>query len=263
MAKTYLDAIVAAHRQRAQSDDRDWRQRSISVNPVSLEGALRAHRPQGNAVIAEIKRASPSKGVLQPNLNPAELALQYQTGGASAISVLTDVAHFGGSVTDLQLAHKAVALPILRKDFTVSMNDVLDTAEMGASCVLLIAAALDRVELRDFLHVASDVGLDALVEVHDEVEAAVAVELGATLIGVNQRDLHSFQVDTDRAERVVAALPETVVRVAESGFHTPAAVARAASAGFDAVLVGEAFVTSDNPTQMVKSFTGFPIGRSS
>lgn len=135
MASTYLDKILAAHRLRAESDARDWRRRSVSATPLSMEGALRHHRLDGNSVIAEVKRASPSKGVLHPNLDPSRLAREYRDGGASAISVLTDNAHFGGSSQDLALVRDAVDLPVLRKDFTVSINDVLDTAEMGASCV--------------------------------------------------------------------------------------------------------------------------------
>jgi len=257
---TYLDAIIAAHRNRVAHDERDWRQRSIVSTGVSLEAALRDHRHLGSAVIAEIKRASPSKGPLNPHLDPSVMARAYQDGGASAISVLTDREHFGGSFADLEAVRNAVLLPILRKDFTVSVNDVLDTAEVGASCVLLIVAALSREELREFLKVSRDIGLDALVEVHDEGEAAVAVDLGATMIGVNQRDLHTFHVDTERAQRVAASLCDDVVRVAESGFHSVAAVREAAAAGFDAVLVGEAFVTSEDPADVVRSFVGFPIG---
>lgn len=260
MASTYLDKILAAHRLRAERDGRDWRLRAVTVTPQPFESALRDHRLSGNSVIAEVKRASPSKGVLNAHLDPASLAREYRDGGATAISVLTDAAHFGGSPEDLRMVREAVNLPILRKDFTVCINDVIDTAEMGASCVLLIVAALSRDELREFLSVARDVGLDALVEVHDEVEATVALDLGASMIGVNQRDLHSFAVDVERAERVVAALPQGVVRVAESGFSSPNAVQRAAAAGFDAVLVGEAFVVSDNRTEAVHSFVGFPIG---
>jgi indole-3-glycerol phosphate synthase len=262
MAATYLDSIVASHRKRAAGDARDWRQRAVAPSAGGFGRALREHRSQGNAVIAEVKRASPSKGPLNANLDPASLAVAYRDGGASAISVLTDSDHFGGSVKDLIAVRNAVTLPILRKDFTVSVNDVLDTAEMGASCVLLIVAALSGEELKEFLLVSRDVGLDALVEVHDELEAAHAIELGASIIGVNQRDLHSFQVDADRARRVAAALPKDVVRVAESGFHSQVAVQEAAAAGFDAVLVGEAFVTSQDPTAAVQSFVGFEIGSS-
>lgn len=260
MARTYLDDILASHRRRAILDTRNPHRRIEVPERPSFRLAILEHRSLGNAVIAEVKRASPSKGDLHPDLSPTSLANEYVAGGASAISVLTDTDHFKGSVKDLQTVRDAVQLPILRKDFTVSVNDVLDTAEMGASCVLLIVAALSRAELAEFLRVSRDVGIDALVEVHDEAEAELALSLGADTVGVNQRDLHSFEVDVERAERVASILPVSVVRVAESGFHTADAVRRAASAGFDAVLVGEAFVTSAQPEVRVREFVGHPIG---
>ena len=263
MAPTYLDKIVAAHRARAESDSRDWRTRSVTPSGSSLAEALRLHRPEGNAVIAEVKRKSPSKGWLNEHLDPAQLAVSYVAGGASAISVLTDVPHFAGSEADLQLVRAAVEVPILRKDFTVSVNDVLDTVEMGASAVLLIVAVLTLDELREFHDVAISCGIDALVEVHDVAEAERALSIGATLIGVNQRDLHSFAVDAERAEKVASFLPEHVVAVAESGFSSSDAVRRAAGSGFDAVLVGENFVVASDPQDEVASFVGFPIGERS
>ncbi|MCX6508302.1 MAG: indole-3-glycerol-phosphate synthase [Actinobacteria bacterium] len=260
MTPTYLDKIVASHRARAARDARDWRVRSVQSDAHSLAAALRSHRGQGNAVIAEVKRKSPSKGWLSEYLDPKKLAASYASGGASAVSVLTDEEHFGGSVADLRLVREVVDVPLLRKDFTVSINDVLDTVEMGASAVLLIVSALSIDELREFHDVALSNGIDALVEVHDVEEADIALSIGATLIGVNQRDLHSFAVDAERAEKVAASIPSSVVAVAESGFGSPEAVRRAASSGFDAVLVGESFVTSSDPTTEVASFVGFPIG---
>jgi indole-3-glycerol phosphate synthase len=182
-------------------------------------------------------------------------------GGASAISVLTDVPHFAGSEADLRLVRTAVEVPILRKDFTVSINDVLDTVEMGASAVLLIVAALTLDELREFHKVAVSNGIDALVEVHDVAEAELALSIGATIIGVNQRDLHSFAVDVERAEQVAAFLPDHVIAIAESGFSSSDAVCRASASGFDAVLVGENFVVSSDPEAEVALFVGFPVGR--
>ncbi|MBU6234024.1 MAG: indole-3-glycerol-phosphate synthase [Acidobacteria bacterium] len=260
MARTYLDDIIAAHRHRASHDTRAWRDRSVEACGDSLRQAIVRHRPLGNAVIAEIKRRSPSKGELLRDWTIDDLGDFYVTGGASAISVLTDTDHFGGSVSDLTSTASRVSLPILRKDFTVSINDVLDTAEMGASCVLLIVAALSSEELAELTHVAGDIGLDCLVEVHDEAEAWSALEVGASMIGVNQRDLHTFEVDPDRAQRVAASLPDEVIRVAESGFHSSEQVALAAAAGFDAVLVGEAFVTAADPVATLRSFVGHPIG---
>jgi indole-3-glycerol phosphate synthase len=203
------------------------------------------------AVIAEIKRRSPSKGDLFPDLDPGLLAKQYADGGAACLSVLTDQAFFGGSQDDLQAARAAVAVPVLRKDFTVGPADVCDTRIMGADAVLLIVAALDDAELADLHALAVELGLDALVEVHDEPELERALAVGATLVGVNQRDLVTFEVDHDRARRVAAAMPADVVRVAESGVRGPEDAASLQAAGYDAVLVGETLVTSGDPTVAV------------
>jgi indole-3-glycerol phosphate synthase len=254
---TYLDRILAAHRTRARADDRALgplvaEARAQSV-PRGFGAALRAARETGPgvAVIAEVKRRSPSKGELAPGLDPAELARAYERGGAACLSVLTDTEFFGGSPDDLRAARAATRLPVLRKDFTVSPADVCDARIMGADAVLLIAAALDDDELSELHTLALDVGLDALVEVHDEEELDRALAIDAHLIGVNQRDLVTFEVDGDRAARVGRSMPETVVRVAESGITGPADAAELASAGFDAVLVGELLVTSGDPEAAV------------
>jgi len=199
------------------------------------------------AVIAEVKRRSPSKGPLAPGLDPVALARDYEAGGAAALSVLTDVEFFGGSVDDLDAARSACGLPVLRKDFTVDARDVVDARLMGADCVLLIAAALDQPELVDFLALARQIGLDALVEIHDERELERAVAAGADLIGVNQRDLVTFAVDTERALRMASQMPDGVVWVAESGITGPADATVLAEAGYHAVLVGESLVTSGDP----------------
>ncbi|MGH9181368.1 MAG: indole-3-glycerol phosphate synthase TrpC, partial [Acidimicrobiales bacterium] len=198
------------------------------------------------AVIAEVNRRSPSRGDLAPGLVAGVLAKSYGAGRAAALSVLTDEGFFGGSTADLAEARAVVELPLLRKDFTVSPRDVCDARVMGADAVLLIAAALDDAELADLSALsalAADIGLDALVEVHDEAEAERALAVGAGLVGFNQRDLTTFVVDTARAERVAAVLPAGVVAVAESGVRGPADAARLAAAGFHAVLVGESLVT--------------------
>ena len=199
------------------------------------------------AVIAEIKRRSPSKGELAPGLDATELARRYESGGAACLSVLTDVDYFGGSVEDLRAAREACSLPVLRKDFTVSARDVCDARLMGADCVLLIAAALDQEELCSFLALAHSIGFDALVEIHDEAELARAIAAGADLVGVNQRDLVTFEVDTARAVRMAPQMPDGVVRVAESGITGPDDAAVLSRAGYHAVLVGEHLVTSGDP----------------
>ncbi len=250
---TYLERILAAHRQAAAADRRD-----LSVLADQARAALPARpfasalrREDGVAVIAEIKRASPSRGPLAPSLDPAAVARSYQAGGAACLSVLTDEQFFRGSEADLVEARAATELPVLRKDFTVGPADVYDARRMGADAVLLIAAALSRSELEELTGLAAAVGLAALVEVHDEREAETAVELGADLIGVNQRDLETFEVDPARAERVAKILPTGVIRVAESGIRDAGDIRRLADAGFDAVLVGETLVTSADPAAAV------------
>jgi indole-3-glycerol phosphate synthase len=221
----------------------------MSVAPArGFRASLEALSANGEiAVIAEVKRRSPSKGDLAPGLDAAELAQRYERGGAACLSVLTDVDFFGGSIEDLKVARAACSLPILRKDFTVSARDVCDARIMGADCVLLIAAALDQLELESFLKLAHAIGFDALVEIHDEAELDRAVAAGADLIGVNQRDLVTFAVDTERAVRMAPQMPPGVIRVAESGITGPADAAELAEAGYHAVLVGEHLVTSGDP----------------
>ena len=203
-------------------------------------------------MIAEIKRRSPSKGDLRRRPRPSRAwPTEYAAGGATCLSVLTDEEFFGGSVADLQSARSATPLPVIRKDFTVDPRDVADARLMGADAVLLIVAALDPFELVEFHELACELGLDALVEVHDEPELEEALNAGATLIGVNQRDLVTFQVDHERAERMAAAIPTGVVKVAESGIRGADDARRLADAGYDALLVGESLVTSRQPAAAV------------
>ena len=199
-------------------------------------------------MIAEIKRRSPSKGDLAVDLDPAAVGSAYAAGGAACLSVLTDAEFFGGSVDDLQRARAATSLPVLRKDFTVSAHDVADARVMGADAVLLIAAALERSELIELHRLAAELGLDALVEVHDERELEIAVEAGAAIVGVNQRDLVTFEVDEQRAARMAPAIPDGVLKIAESGVGSPDAARRLADAGYDAILVGEHLVTAADPS---------------
>jgi indole-3-glycerol phosphate synthase len=250
---TYLDAILDVHRARARADRRPLgglvEQARALPPPRGFAAALAS--AEGLAVIAEVKRRSPSKGDLHADLDPAATAKAYEAGGASCVSVLTDADHFGGSAEDLAAARAAITLPVLRKDFTVDPRDVADARLMGADCVLLIAAALDDALLADCHALAAELGLDALVEVHDEAEADRALAVGAALIGVNQRDLVTFEVDTARAVRVAPTLPPGVVRVAESGITGPADAAVLAAAGYHAVLVGEHLVRSGDPAAAV------------
>ncbi len=251
---TYLDRILAAHRARAAADARPFEALLTSAQDVRepVRGFARALVGGDRlAVIAEVKRRSPSKGALSVELDPASLAAAYESGGATCLSVLTDTEHFGGSAADLRAARAGCALPVLRKDFTVAAADVCDARLMGADAVLLIAAALDDRALTDLHALTVELGLDALVEVHDEAEMQRAVAVGATLIGVNQRDLVTFAVDTDRAVRVGQVMPADAVRVAESGVRSAADARLLADAGYHAVLVGESLVTSTDPVAAV------------
>ena len=257
---TYLDAILAVHRARVADDDRDldWLidQAGASPPPRDFRGAIVAS--QGLAVIAELKRRSPSKGDLNAQLHPGDLGVAYAQGGATCLSVLTDAEHFGGSTSDLVEAREASGLPVLRKDFTVSALDVCDARLMGADAVLLIAAALDDDELAGFARLAADLDLAVLVEVHDEPELERAMAIDADLVGVNQRDLVTFEVDTDRAVRMAPLIPPSVVRVAESGVRDATDARHLADAGYDAVLVGESLVTAPDPSAAVASLRAVP-----
>jgi indole-3-glycerol phosphate synthase len=261
---TYLDEILAAHRAAAAIDGRDV---DALVAGAARCGVARGFaaaltRSDGLAVIAEIKRRSPSRGDLDPGLDPAEVARDYAGGGAACLSVLTDAEFFGGSADDLAAARAAGRLPVLRKDFTVAVADVADARLMGADAVLLIVAALGDEELVRLLSVSRQVGLDALVEAHDETEVRRALDAGAEVIGVNQRDLRSFAVDHERALRVVGAIPDDVVAVAESGIRDQGDARRLAEAGYRAVLVGETLMRAGDRRGAVASLVGHPVGRS-
>ena len=252
----YLDKIVQSHRENAA---REHRNLDELVAQAGLLPATRGFAEQlvvGSreqlCVIAEIKRKSPSKGVLHPDLIASNISALYEQGGASCLSVLTDEDFFGGSVEDLQSARASTSLPVIRKDFTVSEFDVVDARLMGADCVLLIAAALTNDELSRFFDLAIHIGLDVLVETHDESELDRALNVGANIVGVNQRDLITFEVDHARAERMASLIPPTVVRVAESGVRDAHDARRLRDAGYDAVLVGESIVTAVDPVSAVR-----------
>jgi indole-3-glycerol phosphate synthase len=260
----YLDRIVAAHRAEAAADDRDVEEileLAKQADPPRPFGdaVIAASAQRGMAVISEIKRRSPSKGVLDSDLDPAALAADYEEGGAACLSVLTDQEFFGGDPGDLRAARAACALPVLRKDFTVSALDVCDARVMRADAVLLIAAVLTDPELAAFLGLAGQCSLTALVEVHDELELHRALDAGATVIGVNQRDLRTFEVDRDRALTLGEKIPVGTIAVAESGIRDRGDVARLADAGYQGVLVGETLVRSLDRRAAVASLLG--VGR--
>jgi indole-3-glycerol phosphate synthase len=262
---TYLTEIVAAHRKVALADDRDLQkliELAQTMAPTrGFREALAAQATRGSGLIAEIKRRSPSKGPLALDLDPAVVAQEYEAGGATCLSVLTDGPAFGGSDTDLRAARAATRLPVLRKDFTVDSRDICDARLMGADAVLLIVAVLADAELEEFISLSEGVGLDALVEVHDERELERALGLGAQLVGVNQRDLVTFEVDIDRAVRLAGAMPPEVIAVAESGVRDGKDAARLAAAGYAAVLVGESIVTAVDHRSATAAMVGYPVTR--
>ena len=258
---TYLEEILTSHRARAAADRRvlgDLVEQALSTPPArDFAAALRA---DGLSCIAEIKRRSPSKGDLAAELQPDLLAKEYVSGGAACLSVLTDTEFFGGSSADLAVAREASGLPALRKDFTVQEADVVDARLMGADAVLLIVAALDDETLRSCAARAGELGLAALVEVHDDDELARALAAGSTMIGVNQRDLRSFEVDHDRACALARKIPSDVLAVAESGIRDADDARRLAAAGYDAILVGETLLRSDDRVGQVRDLVGHPVG---
>ncbi len=247
---TVLDGIVAGVRE-------DLAAREAHVPHAHLEAAVDAAAPAidaesalrapGLSLIAEVKRASPSKGALSDIPDPAALAGRYAAGGAAAVSVLTEGRRFGGSLADLDSVRRAVDLPVLRKDFMVSDYQLLESRAHGADIVLLIVAALDDAQLAAMLARTGELGMTALVEVHDEVETQRAVDAGATVIGVNARDLKTLAVHPDTFSRLRPLIPTGCVTVAESGISGPADAAAYAEQGADAVLVGEALVRTGDP----------------
>ncbi len=262
----YLETIIASHRAMAASDHRDLsqmiEQASVQADRLSpdrrsfTDAIDRGAQEDGMAVISEIKRRSPSKGDLDLTLDPAELAMEYEGGGAACLSVLTDLEFFGGSPDDLRAARQACALPVLRKDFTVSAFDLCDAVAMGADAVLLIVAALEDRELRSLLELAGRFSLAALVEVHDAPDLERALAAGARLVGVNQRDLRTFEVDHQRALALGGMMPADVLAVAESGIRDAEDVSALADAGYQAVLVGETLVRSGDRRRAVAELRG-------
>ncbi len=259
---TYLEEILASHRALAAADDR------VLADLVQLAKTTPAPRDfaaalggDGLSCIAEIKRRSPSKGDLDPDLRPELLAREYVAGGAACLSVLTDTDYFGGTPADLAAAREASGLPVLRKDFTVQEADVVDARLMGADAVLLIVAALEDEALRRCAALADELGLAALVEVHDEQELERALTAGSRIIGVNQRDLRTFQVDHERACELAARIPAGVLAVAESGIRDAGDARRLADSGYDAILVGEALVRAEDRAGQLRDLVGYPVGR--
>lgn len=251
-----LDSIVAATRQRLSENTSASRRNS---DLGTLESAAAAHTPRGFrnqlrrvaqngiAVIAELKKASPSKGLIRADFRPPELAQELELAGAAALSVLTDEQFFQGSLDYLRQASSSSSLPCMRKDFIVDEFQIVEARANGADAILLIVAALDQKELAGLAGSARAQGLDVLCEAHDEEELQRALDAGCDLIGINSRNLRTFEVNLETAFRLAEKIPRSCVRVAESGIHCGADVSRLRSAGYEAFLIGESLMKADQP----------------
>ena len=264
-ATTFLSTIVATTRStisasKAHTTLADLERRATQHHPRGWVACLRRMAAQGPAVIAEVKKASPSKGLIRADFDAAFIARRYRAGGAAALSVLTDEPYFQGSLRNLELASAAVPLPCLRKDFMVDEYQVVEARAHRADAILLIAAVLTNAEIRHLAAVAEGFSLDVLVEVHtgDELDrvldAGVASpgESGHVAIGVNNRDLRTFEVAVDRSLDLVERIPAGIVRVTESGISNPAEISRLRKAGFDAFLIGESLMRQPDPGEALK-----------
>jgi len=250
-----LARIVARKREelaRAAGPSADLEDRA-ERNRLSRRDFAAALRRNSPAIIAEIKKASPSKGLLAKDFDPVRLASAYAGGGAAALSILTDESFFQGSLADLECARATVTLPVLRKDFTLDPYHVLEAAAHQADAILLIAAILDERQLRDLRELAARWSLAALVEVHDEAELQKAVDSGARIIGVNNRNLSTFEVTLHTSLRLAERIPAQTLRVSESGIHSPADVRKLAAAGYHAFLVGEHLMRAPEPEAALRA----------
>ncbi len=252
-----LAAIVAATRRIVEVREQREPQRTLAQRaearaprPDHFHAAL-ARRDRLN-VIAECKRRSPSRGVLRPEYDPVDIARQYAAAGAAAISVLTEPTFFDGALEHLAAVREAVDVPVLRKDFIVSEYQLLEARASGADAVLLIVAALPRADLKTLAARAASLGLDVLMEVHDAPEMDAAVQAGAKIIGVNNRNLRTLAVDVDASDRLIARLPREVIAVSESGLKTRADIARLRALGYGAFLVGERLMTARDPGEELR-----------
>ena len=253
-----LDTIVQHKRAEAigtRSDLSALQHLALTKVPARRDflGALRSCLP---AVIAEVKKASPSRGVIDQNFDPVRTAQAYAAGGAAALSVLTDQRFFQGSLADLEAARAAVSIPVLRKDFTLDEFHVTEAAAHGADAILLIAAILSVKEMETLRRKAAEYGMAALVEVHDSDELQQAIDSGAEIIGVNNRDLRTFEIRTALSLELAPKIPKSVVKVSESGIHDNAQVKELMAAGFHAFLVGEHLMRSANPAAELMTLRG-------
>ncbi len=252
-----LDSIVSATRKRVSERQRDADLRALETKaaehtPRGFRERLRRISQHGPAIIAELKKASPSKGLIRADFRPAELARELEQAGAAALSVLTDEEFFRGSLDNLEQASARISLPCLRKDFIVDEFQILESRAHCADAILLIVASLEQKELVAFARSAQAHDLDVVCEVHDEEELQRALDAGCDLIGVNSRDLKTFKVDLATAFRLVEKIPSECVRVVESGIQSGADLARLRAAGYDAFLIGESLMRAEHPGEALK-----------
>ncbi|MFZ0744443.1 MAG: indole-3-glycerol phosphate synthase TrpC [Terracidiphilus sp.] len=267
---TRLDTILASTRAtvaaaKVRVPCTELERRAVAHEPRGWAAALRRNAASGSAVIAEIKKASPSRGLIRGDFDVEWLAERYQAGGAAALSVLTDEQYFQGSVRNLELASAAVPLPCLRKDFTVDAYQIVEARAHRADAILLIAAALTSAELKRFALAGQGLALDVLVEVHTAAELDRVLDAlgedGADAIGVNNRDLKTFEVRLETSLELVERIPASVVRVAESGISTPEDLARLRLAGFDAFLIGESLMRQPDPGAALAALLGSAVAQ--
>ncbi|CAN5477749.1 hypothetical protein BH10ACI2_BH10ACI2_16570 [soil metagenome] len=256
MSGTFLEKIVAKTREKVERAKSVGYGDRIRQRAEKLRDGVEAgrfydalNRKDRTNIIAEIKRASPSKGVINANINVEQVARRYQSGGAAAISVLTENEYFDGEIADLRRAAKTVDIPILRKDFTVDPYQIYEAAAAGADAILLIVAALSRQQLIEFSRITHDLGMDALVEVHSVDELEIAHEIGATIIGVNNRNLHSLEVSLDVSRELIRVRDGDALLISESGISTREEIDELRGLGFDGFLIGETLMRTANAAE--------------
>ena len=255
---TKLEEIVATTRRRVANsrrtaDLRDLEKRAQERTPRGFRKALETNGRNGIAIIAELKKASPSKGLIRADFNPESLASDLASAGATALSVLTDEEYFQGSLENLGIASNATKIPCLRKDFMVDEFQLLEACAYHADAILLIVAAVSQTELVGLTMLGREYGLDVLCEVHDATELDRAINAGCNLIGVNSRNLHTFNVDLNTAFELAERMPKNVISVAESGIHSGAEIAKLHSAGFQAFLIGESLMKAESPGNALRT----------
>jgi indole-3-glycerol phosphate synthase len=253
-----LQQIVASTRLKVaksleSTDSRKLEQQAQAHQPRGFRRALEAASKSGVAIIAELKKASPSRGLIRANFDVESLAMELEQAGATTLSVLTDEEFFQGSLENLRRASLCTKLPCLRKDFTVDAFQILEARANSADAILLIVAALSQTEMISLAHAAKEYGLDVLCEAHDEEELHRAIDAGCDLIGVNSRDLRTFKVDLETAFRLGNLIPKNVVRVAESGIHSGGDIARLRASGYQAFLIGESLMKADAPGEALRT----------